>query len=149
MQEVQRVWVDTNPLGFDESLLAMKAYAPYHHMYAVSMIFAIANNHADKVPSPSVTWDAAQQNGNSADLIKIAGNCLKAALKTAHTRVTSDGRIFNPANWVKSNQCLNDINSTISPMLMSFEMADKAVYDKLVMSLKITPECFSYRLQAG
>jgi len=149
MQEVKKVWIDDNPLGFDESLLAMKAYAPYHHMYAVSMIFSITNNHADRVPAPQATWDAAVINGKTADLIKLAGNCLKSALRTAHNRASSDGKIFNPANWVKSNQCLNDINSTIEPMLMSFEMADQAVYDKLVTSLKIPPESFSYRLQAG
>jgi len=149
MQEVKKVWIDDNPLGFDESLLAMKAYAPYHHMYAVSMIFSITNNHADRVPAPQATWGAATQNGKTADLIKLAGNCLKSALRTAHNRASSDGKIFNPANWVKSNQCLNDINSTIEPMLMSFEMADQAIYDKLVTSLKIPPESFSYRLQAG
>ena len=59
MGAVRDVWVDENPLGFDDALLAMKAYAPFHHLYAVSMIFAIANKASDRVPAPSATWDAA------------------------------------------------------------------------------------------
>jgi len=149
MHEVLKVWVDENPLGFDETLLAMKAYAPFHHMYAVSMIFAIANNKSDLVPTPQATWEAAQKFGKTSQLIKMAGRCLSSALKNAVNRASSEGKIFNPANWIKSNQCLNDINATIPPTLDAYEAVDKDVYDELVSSLKIAPENFGYRLQAG
>lgn len=41
-------WTDKNPLGLNEILLNMKAYAPYHHLYAISLIFAIGNNKSDR-----------------------------------------------------------------------------------------------------
>ncbi|MDL2298667.1 AIPR family protein [Synergistaceae bacterium OttesenSCG-928-D05] len=148
MREVRKVWVEENPLGFDETLLVMKAYAPFHHMYAVSMIFSVANNQSG-VPSPQATWEAAQKNGKTNQLIKMAGRCLSSALKNALNRASNDGKIFNPANWIKSNQCLNDINATIPPTLDAYEAVDKDVYDDLIASLKIDPAGFTYRLQAG
>lgn len=148
MRTVREVWVDDNPLGFDEALLAMKAYAPYHHLYAVSMIFAIANKASDRVPAPSATWEAAQRNGKASQLVKMAGRCLSSALKNAVTHAAGQDRIFNPANWVKNKQSLADITATISPTLDAYEAVDKAVYDDLVSSLRIAPEYFEYRLQA-
>jgi hypothetical protein len=148
MREVHTVWVDKNPLGFDEALLAMKAYAPYHHMYAVSMIFSTANKMSDRVPSPAATWEAAQYSGKATQLVKMAGRCLSSALKNAVTQATGQGRIFSPANWIKSKQSLTDITSTISPTLDAYEAVDKNVYDALMNSLHIDPENFEYRLQA-
>ena len=148
MNAVREVWVDANPLGFDEALLAMKAYAPYHHLYAVSMFFAIANKASDRVPAPSATWEAAQRNGKIPQLVKMAGNCLSSALKNAVTHATGQDRIFNSANWVKNKQSLTDITATILPTLNVYETIDKSVYDGLMSSLHIAPEFFEYRLQA-
>ncbi|HEY8102866.1 MAG TPA: AIPR family protein, partial [Burkholderiaceae bacterium] len=58
-----KTWTAQNPLGLNETLLAMKAYAPFHHLYAISMCFAIINNKQDRVPKPSVTLDRAVQRG--------------------------------------------------------------------------------------
>lgn len=148
MRSVREVWIDLNPLGFDEALLAMKAYAPFHHMYAVSMIFGIANKASDRVPSPAATWEAAQANGKTVQLVKMAGRCLSSALKNAVTQASGQGKIFNPANWIKSKQSLIDINATISPTLDAYEAVDKNVYDELMNSLRIAPQYFEYRLQA-
>jgi hypothetical protein len=148
MKTVREVWVDENPLGFDKALLAMKAYAPYHHLYAVSMIFAIANKASDRVPAPSATLDAAQKNGKSAQLVKMAGRCLSSALKNAVTHAAGQDKIFNSANWVKNKQSLADITATISPTLDACEAVNQTVYDELMSSLHIAPEFFEYRLQA-
>ncbi|MCL2590534.1 MAG: AIPR family protein [Betaproteobacteria bacterium] len=148
MKAVREVWVNANPLDFNEALLAMKAYAPFHHLYAVSMIFAIANKASDRVPTPSATWEAAQKNGKTAQLIKMAGRCLSSALKSAATHATGQEKIFNPANWLKNKQSLTDITATISPTLDAYEMANKSFYDELMSSLQIAPEFFEYRLQA-
>jgi hypothetical protein len=148
MRAVRKMWVDENPLGFDEALLVMKAYAPFHHLYAVSMIFAVANNMADRVPSPHSTWEASIKNGLTEELVTIAGQCLSAALENAVTQATGQSRIFNPANWVKSKQCLSDINATIRPTFTALRLANKEVYDRLYTSLHIEPEFFEYRLQA-
>ena len=148
MNAVREVWVDVNPLGFDEALLAMKSYAPYHHLYAVSMIFAIANKSSDRVPSPFETWSAAQGSGKVSQLVKMAGNCLSSALKNAVTHAAGQDRIFNPANWVKSKQSLTDITATILPTLNVYETIDRNVYLELMDTLHIAPEFFEYRLQA-
>lgn len=148
MREVRKVWVDANPLGFDKTLLAMKAYAPFHHMYAVSMIFAIANNKSEFVPSPSATWAAATAKGLVDELVSIAGQCLSSALENAVTNAAGQNKIFNPANWVKSKQSLTDINSTIRPVFTALRLANKTAYDKLNSALQIAPENFGYRLQA-
>jgi hypothetical protein len=148
MHEVRKVWVDTNPLGFDKTLLAMKAYAPFHHMYAVSMIFAIANNKSDLVPAPQEAWDVAVNGGLAEELVQIAGQCLSTALENAVTNAAGQDKIFNPANWIKSKQSLTDINSTIRPVFTALRLANKIAYDKLNASLQIAPEKFGYRLQA-
>ena len=148
MKTVREVWVNENPLGFDEALLAMKAYAPFHHLYAVSMIFAIANKASDRVPAPSATWEAAQRNGKTAQLVKMAGGCLSSALKNAVTHAAGQDRIFNSANWVKNKQSLTDIIATILPTFNVYEAIDKNIYNELISSLHIAPEFFEYRLQA-
>jgi len=148
MKAVREVWVEENPLGFDDTLLPRKADAPFHHLYAVSMIFAIANKKSDRVPAPSVTWEAAKSKGKTEQLVKISGRCLSSAIKNAVTQSAGQDKIFNPANWLKSKQSLADITATISPTLDTFEMTNKNFFDDLISSLKIDPEHFEYRLQA-
>ena len=62
MSEVNKRWIKDNPLGMNESLLAMKAYAPYHHLYAVSLFFCRANRIGSGVPSPAVTYERASNS---------------------------------------------------------------------------------------
>ncbi len=148
MKAVREVWVEENPLGFDNTLLARKADAPFHHLYAISMIFAIVNKKSDRVPAPSATWEAAKNKGKTVQLVKISGRCLSSAIKNAVTQSAGQDKIFNPANWLKSKQSLADITATISPTLDTYEMADKSFFDGLISSLKIALEHFEYRLQA-
>lgn len=42
MKKVWERWDKNNPLGLNESLLAMRAYAPYHHLYAISVCFGVS-----------------------------------------------------------------------------------------------------------
>ena len=49
MLEVRKRWTKENPLGLNESLLAMQAYAPYHHLYAVSLCFCVLNGNRPDV----------------------------------------------------------------------------------------------------
>lgn len=37
-------WTPDNPMGLNESLLTMKAYAPFHHLFAISVIFSEFSN---------------------------------------------------------------------------------------------------------
>jgi hypothetical protein len=148
MSEVGKVWIPDNPLGFNETLLAMKAYAPFHHLYAISMIFSILNNHSERVPMPQATWESAKKSGMVDELVTLAGQCLSTALENAVTNAAGQDKIFNPANWVKSKQSLTDINSTIRPTFTALRIANKAAYDKINADLQISADNFEYRLQA-
>jgi AIPR protein. len=70
-QEILKTWGKENPLGLNETLLAMKAYAPYHHLYAVSMCFSISNNQAERVPFPIKCYEKAKEAGMIGEIIKI------------------------------------------------------------------------------
>lgn len=59
MNEVLKTWVSSNPLNLNETLLAMRAYATYHHLYAVGMCFSIGNHQSEKVASPNKSYATA------------------------------------------------------------------------------------------
>jgi len=115
MIAIRKKWVESNPLEFDTALLALKSFAPYHHLYAVSRIFAIVNKATDDdfVPLPSATWEIAEKNGKIEELIKKAGFALKFAMNTAKKLAANEKRTFSLANWLKNKQCLIDINEKI------------------------------------
>lgn len=48
---VMKKWNTDNPIGLNESLLAMKAYAPFHHLYAISVMFAEVSDMSEMVVS--------------------------------------------------------------------------------------------------
>ena len=150
IKEIMKNWTDKNPLGLNETLLTMKAYAPFHHLYAVSMIFAIGNNKSDRVPAPSITWENAKTNGMVDQIVKTTGRCLNTALRVASNRSLPNNTIFSPQNWIKSKQSLNDINAAIEQyidMLPTMEGGEQQ-YEKLKNTITIGQEQFEYRLQA-
>lgn len=150
MKEIMKNWTDKNPLGLNETLLTMKAYAPFHNLYAVSMIFAIGNNKSDRVPSPSSTWENAKAHGMVDQIVKTTGRCLNTAMRVASNRNLPNNAIFSPQNWVKSKQSLNDINAAIEQyidMLPTMEGGEQQ-YEKLKTTITIGQEQFEYRLQA-
>lgn len=151
MKEIMKNWTDKNPLGLNETLLTMKAYAPYHHLYAVSMMFAIGNNKSDRVPGPSSTWEKAKASGMIDQIVRTSGRCLNTALRAANNRGNqSNTTIFSPQNWVKSKQSLNDINAAIESyldMLPTLEGGEQQ-FEKLNETLLLGQEQFEYRLQA-
>jgi hypothetical protein len=150
MKEIMKNWTDENPLGLNETLLTMKAYAPFHHLYAVSMMFAIGNNKSDRVPAPSITWENAKANGMVEQIVKTTGRCLNTALKVASNRSLPNNTIFSPQNWIKSKQSLNDINAAIEQyidMLPIMEGGEQQ-FEKLKKTITVGQEQFEYRLQA-
>lgn len=149
MREIKKVWVSSNPLSFNESLLAMKAYAPYHHLYAVSMCFCVINSRTERVPSPQATYDKAKNANHIDQILKIAGRCLNTALKSATNR-TQENKIFSPQNWIKSKASLHDINTAIDQYFDMLPAMDggQQQYDKLKEVLTLPQECFEYRWAA-
>lgn len=150
MKELLKSWADENPLGMNETLLAMKAYAPYHHLYAISMCFAISNNESDRAPNPSRCLEKAQQNGMVDEIINIGGRSVNMALEAAANEVQPQGKIFSPHNWIKAKTCLAGINFAIRnyfsmlPMLPGGQELSK----RLKQTLALGNEEFEYRWEA-
>jgi hypothetical protein len=113
MREVWKRWIKDNPLGLNESLLAMRAYAPFHHLYAVSICFAVANRMAEGVPNPLVTLEKAQASGIVDQVVDMAGTCLNTALEASANEPLPANRVFSPQNWIKTKNCLAGIRAAI------------------------------------
>jgi hypothetical protein len=146
MQEIRNRWTPDNPFGLNESLLAMKAYAPYHVLYAVSQFFAIASGHSDRVPTPKVTYKQAENKKITEQLVKMAALCLNVALETAANEQQSSDKIFSPQNWVKAKSCLGGIKTAVSTQLMMLPTFPGG--KELKEDLVIPAESFEYRWEA-
>ncbi len=150
MNEVQATWVQENPLSLNETLLAMKAYAPYHHLYAVAMIFAISSNQSDRVPNAHKALESAQRCNMAEEIVRIAGTCLNMALEAAANEPQPANRVFSPQNWVKSKACLAGINGAIRNylnMLKGFP-GGAEVKTRLDAVTVLPIDTFEYRLSA-
>jgi hypothetical protein len=150
MQEINKSWTKENPLGLNETLLAMKAYAPYHHLYAVSMCFSIANNQSDRVPNPFRCWEKASQTNMINEIVKISGISLNMALEAAANEPQPQNRVFSPQNWIKAKTCLAGINFAIRNYFNMLPMipGGQEIKTKLNDSLIIGIEDFEYRWAA-
>ena len=113
MKNVWKRWTKENPLVLNESLLAMRAYAPYHHFYAISLCFCVANNMPEGVPNPKVTFEKAITNNLVDQIVDIAGSCLNSALEAAANEPLPPNRVFSPQNWIKTKTCLAGIRAAI------------------------------------
>jgi len=146
MQEIHRGWIPENPHGLNESLLAMKAYAPYHQLYAISMFFAIANNFPDRVPSPKTTYQKAINGNIVGKIVKMAASCLNSALESAANEPQPQNRVFSPQNWIKSKASLSKINTTIRAYLDVIPTISPDTTFKDI--LKLESQEFEYRWAA-
>lgn len=111
MRSVLKRWDKTNPLGLNESLLAMRSYAPYHHLYAVSICFSVSNNISEGVPNPELAYKKAKDNQLVDQIVDIAGSCLNSALEAAANEPQPLNRVFSPQNWIKTKSCLAGIRA--------------------------------------
>lgn len=150
MQAVVETWGKDNPLGLNETLLAMRAYAPYHHLYAVSMCFSIANNQPDRVPSPDKCLAQSNIVGMIEDIVKIAGVSLNMALEAAANETQPANRVFSPQNWIKAKTCLAGINFAIRNYfnMLPLMPGGKETKEKLDSALSLDVEAFEYRWAA-
>jgi hypothetical protein len=146
MSLIEAGWGKDNPHGFNETLLAMRAYAPFHHLYAVSMCFAVASKHVDRVPAPDLAWRQAQEKGVAEWVVSVAATALNFALETAVNEVQPGGKVFSPVNWIKTKTCLSGITNAIQMQLMMMPNipGGKEKRDALVLD----SEAFEYRWQA-
>ena len=146
MQEIKKGWVPENPFGLNEALLAMKAYAPYHQLYAISQFFTIASNYPDRIPAPKVSYEQANEKGIVDQLVNMAASCLNVAIEEAASEQSTSGKIFSPQNWVKTKSCLSKIKTSVRTqiqMLPNFPGGKE-----LKESLILPAEIFEYRWEA-
>ena len=150
MSEVRKKWVKENPLSLNESLLAMKAYAPYHHLYAISLCFCVSNDMPEGVPNPVVTHDRGGDSSSVEQIVTIAGACLNSALEAAANESQPANRVFSPQNWVKTKSCLAGIRAAIRQyFLMLPAMPEGAkMKQQLDSSLKMEASDFEARWAA-
>lgn len=109
--ELRKIWVKDNPLSLNESLLAMKAYAPHHHLYAISLCFCVANNMPEGVPDPIIALEKAKNANMVSQIVNMAGSCLNSALEAAANEPQPTNRVFSPQNWIKTKTCLAGIRA--------------------------------------
>lgn len=143
-------WGKENPLGLNESLLAMRSYAPYHHMYAVSLCFCVASSMAEGVPNPAVALAQLESKGLYNEIIDMAGSCLNTALEAAANEPQPLNRVFSPQNWIKTKTCLVGIRAAIRAyfnMLPSMP-GGKDLVQKYKSALALDPEFFEERWSA-
>lgn len=143
-------WDKDNPMGLNETLLAMKAYAPYHQLYAISVIFCEINKMNDSVPSPSVALRKLNVEGLLDTIVETAGSCLNMALETASSEANDNGKMFVPQNWIKSKTSLKDLRTAIKQYLASLKMmpGGKQVLARLNSGLEMSKEDFDSRWTA-
>lgn len=142
--KIMSVWTEENPMGINDVILTMKAYAPYHVLYAISAIFAKSNNQ-DNVPSPAECLRIAKENDGFIDsVLSMAISCLNNALETEDSKCQLDGRTFIPQNWIKNKASINGIQGAIIN-LFSFSPDARKMKEKLSMN----PKYFSYRVKAA
>ena len=114
-------WIPDNPMGLNESLLAMKAYAPFHHLYAISVLFAEVSNKSEMVPRPSKVLEKMKSCNMVDTIINITGKTLNRAFKNANSKYVSDNKVFSPQNWIKSKASIITLTEALRVRLDAME----------------------------
>ena len=83
MNAVLKAWVSTNPLNLNETLLAMRAYAPLSSPLCHWHVLFDFEQPVERVASPSKSYAAASRAGMVDELVKVAGMSLNMALEAA------------------------------------------------------------------
>ena len=143
-------WMSDNPMGLNESLLAMKAYAPHHHLYTISVFFCEVNKMPQTVPNPAVAYELLNKNDLLNTIVDLTGQCLNMAFETASSEAVENGRIFSPQNWIKAKGSLNNIRSAVKNQIgaLKFTPSGKEIVDKINAGLKMKTEDFEDRWTA-
>ena len=147
---VHEKWTVENPLGLNDALLAMKAYAPFHHMFTISVLFCKINKMQDLVPNPAVALQKLKDSNLLDSVIDLTGQCLNMAFEVAVEDATQNNRVFSSQNWSKAKASLRDIRSAVKQYLMSARMmhGGKQIIDSLNTGLKMTNSDFESRWSA-
>lgn len=149
MQKIMENWTVENPLAINEELLTMRAYAPYHFLFAVSAVFAKINGNSN-VPLPYETVALAEKANLADQTIAIVANCCNSAYDSEKQKAESSGsdKGFIPQNWIKNKASMTAIQNAVTNY-MSFLPSMNPQQNKLLKDgLKMDPKNFEYRLTA-
>lgn len=149
-KEVYKNWSNDNPLGLNEALIALKAYAPYHHLFAVSVLFCEINKMQDLVPNPAVAMQKLKNSDLLDTVIELTGQCLNMGFEIALDDASQNNKVFSPPNWTKAKASLRDIRAAVKQYLMSARMmpGGKEMLDRLNTGLKMSNDDFESRWSA-
>ena len=147
MNRIMDIWTEDNPLSLNETILTMKAYAPYHFLFAISNVFAKINNN-NNVPSPSACYQVAFSNKLIDQVVAIAANCLNSAFESEQNVAATQNRTFIPQNWVKNKASIAAIQTAVTNYMSFLPSMNSSLNKLLKENLKIEQKDFSYRLTA-
>lgn len=149
-KEIYRNWDNTNPLGFNEALIALKAYAPYHHLFTISVLVGEINKMQDLVPNPAVVLQKLKDSNLLEQVIQVSGQCLNMAFESALDDANQNNKVFSPPNWSKAKASLKDIRTAVKQFLMSekFNPVMKEMISTLKIGLQLSKDDFESRWTA-
>lgn len=145
---IMRKWIPDNPIGLNESLLAMKSYAPYHHLYAISVIFSEVSDMSEMVPKPSKVLEMMKRDDMMDTIINIAGKTLNRAFKNANSKYVADNKVFSPQNWVKSKASIIALTENLRVRLDAMEDDESNLGSKIQKCCKLEKQDFESRWTA-
>lgn len=143
-------WTKENPLDFDTSLLAMKSYAPYHHLYAISYFFCAVNKMPESVVEPRIALKKLKENDLLDEIVNMAGQSLNSAFTTANEDCISNNKVFSSQNWTKQKGSLKAIQEAVKAIITNLKLlpATKPMLEKLNNGLKLDSSYFEERWSA-
>ncbi len=145
--KIMSVWTEDNPLSIHQTILTMKAYAPYHFLFTISSIVAKLNG-KDSVPSPYQCLVAAQNHNMVDTIISIVANCMNNAYAQGEENAKVREKPFIPQNWVKNKESISAIQGAVNNFVSFLPAANRQMFDNLKEAFAIDPSYFEYRLAA-
>lgn len=145
--KIMAVWTEENPYSINETILTMKAYAPYHFLFTISSVVAKLNG-KDMVPSPYQCLVAAKNNNMVDMMIGIVSNCMNNAYATGEENAKLRERAFIPQNWIKSKDSISAIQSAVNNYISFLPSMNAQMNKALKEAFIIDPSYFEYRLAA-
>lgn len=145
---VTNKWNPDNHMGLNESLLAMKSYAQFHHLYAISVLFAEISNMSEMVPRPSKVLAQLKKYDMMDTIVNIAGKTLNRAFKNANSKAIAESRVFSPQNWIKSKTSLVTLTDALRTRLDAMEDDETNLGTKIQNCCKLEKQDFESRWTA-
>ena len=141
-------WTSDNPLTMNESLLAMKAYAPFHHLFAISVMFSEMSNMSGCVPKPSKVLKQLKDYNMLENVVRITGKALNRAFLNANSKYASENKVFSPQNWIKAKMSIVAVEDAVRSRLDAMEDEESDIGEKVRNCCRVDKSNFEARWTA-